>query len=54
MHHEALEEVETWRSAFGKIAGIVCGVAVFLVFGSYYFVRPAPGWLCDSTQGHAI
>jgi hypothetical protein len=38
MRHDFPDEPETWRSAFGKTAGLVLGVAALMAAGAYYLI----------------
>lgn len=38
MRHDFPDEPETWRSAFGKTAGLVLGVAALIATGAYYLI----------------
>jgi hypothetical protein len=38
MRHDFPDEAETWRSTFGKTAGLVLGVVTLLAIGVYYLI----------------
>jgi len=54
MQHDFQAEGETWRSAFGKAAGIVLGIAGLLILGAYYLVCIAGPRLIVTHDGATV
>lgn len=54
LKHDFQAEGETWRSAFGKVTGLILGIAGLLTLGAYYLVCIAGPRLVVTHDGATV